>query len=313
MSLTSQLDRYLSVRRGLGYDLGTSERILRRFARFAEREGAAHINTALFLRWHATLADACTGTRAARLSVVRLFAQWLSSFDPAHEVPPRGLLPGSIQRSRPHIYTDIEIGAIVAAAKALPSIYGLRGLTCSTLFGLIAITGLRISEALALDRNDLDADNGVLRVRQGKLGKERLLPLDPSVVAQLVDYLAERDRLICDRAKPLFVTDKVTRLTDCAARYNFALACQKIGLRRHQQYCKHGRGPRIHDLRHSFAVKTMINWYRTGKDPTREMIRLTTYLGHSNPSNTYWYLEAVPELLDLAMVRATADSREAGL
>jgi integrase/recombinase XerD len=309
MSLTSQLDRYLSVRRSLGYDLGTSERILRRFVRFAECEGAAHIDTALFLRWHATLADACAGTRATRLSVVRLFAQWLSSFDPAHEVPPRGLLPGSIHRSRPHIYTNIEIGAIVAAAKALPSIYGLRGLTHSTLFGLIAVTGLRISEALALDHDDLDADNGVLRVRQGKLGKERLLPLHPSVVTQLIDYLAERDRLIGHPCKPLFVTDKATRLADCAARYNFAQACQQIGLRRYQPYCKHGRGPRIHDLRHSFAVKTMIDWYRTGKDPAREMIRLTTYLGHSNPSNTYWYLEAVPALLDLAMARATADGR----
>jgi integrase/recombinase XerD len=312
MSLTSQLDRYLSVRRSLGYDLATSKRILRRFTRFADREGADHIDTALFLRWHATLAQACISTRAARLSVVRLFAQWLSSFDPAHEVPPRALLPGSVQRSRPHIYSEVEIGSIIVAAKELPSIYGLRGLTCSTLFGLIAVAGLRISEALALDRDDLDAEHGVLRVRQGKLGKERVLPLDPSVVTQLICYFVERDRLIGHPAEPLFVTDKATRLTDCAARYNFARACQQIGLRTRQPYCKHGRGPRIHDLRHSFAVKTMIDWYRTGKDPAREMIRLTTYLGHSDPSNTYWYLEAVPELLDLAMARATADGREAG-
>lgn len=311
MSLTFQLDRYLSVRRNLGYDLGTSERILRRFTRFADGEGVHHIDTPLFLRWHATLADACTSTRVARFTAVRLFAQWLSSFDPAHEVPPRRLLPGSIQRSRPHIYTDVEIGAIIVAATELPSTYGLRGLTCSTLFGLIAVTGLRISEALALDAQDLDPEHGVLRVRQGKLGKERLLPLDPSVVTQLIDYLAERDRLIGHRARPLFVTDKATRITDCCARYNFARACQQIGLRNPQPYCKHGRGPRIHDLRHSFAVKTMINWYRTGKDPAREMIRLTIYLGHSNPSNTYWYLEAVPELLDLAMARATADRGEA--
>lgn len=311
MSLTSQLDRYLSVRRSLGYDLATSERILRRFTRFADRDAADHVDTALFLRWHATLAEACPSTRVARLGVVRLFAQWLSSFDPAHEVPPRGLLPGAFQRSRPHIYTDAEIGSIIAAAKALPSIYGLRGLTCSTLFGLIAVTGLRINEALALDCNDLDAEHGVLRVRQGKLGKERLLPLAPSVVTQLIDYLAERDRLIGRPAKPLFVTDKAIRLTDCVARYNFAQACQQIGLRTHQPYYKHGRGPRIHDLRHSFAVKTMVGWYRTGKDPAREMIRLTTYLGHSDPSNTYWYLEAVPELLDLAMARATASDAEA--
>ncbi len=304
MSLMPQLDRYLSVRRSLGYDLRTSERILRRFTSYADTEGAAHIGTALFLRWHATLADANGSTRATRLRVVRLFAQWLSGFDPAHEVPPHGLLPDSSNRPRPHIYTTAEIVEIVAAARELPSVYGLRGLTCSTLFGLIAVTGLRISEALALDRHDLD--QGVLRVRRGKLGRERLLPLDTGVVAHLDAYLAERDRLLGHAAKPLFVTDKATRLTDCTARYNFAQACQRIGLRSHQQYQRHGRGPRIHDLRHTFAVRTMINWYRTGKDPAREMIRLTTYLGHTDPSNTYWYLEAVPELLDLAIARATA-------
>lgn len=305
MSITSYLDRYLSVRRNLGYYLGSSERILRRFAGFADREGAVHVDTALFLRWHATLAEACGSTRAARLSAVRMFSQWLSSFDPAHEVPPRGLLPGPSKRPRPHIYCEHQIAAIIAAAKELPSTYGLRGLTCSTLYGLVAVTGMRISEALALDRDDIDSVHDVLRVRQGKLGKERLLPLDPSVTTQLIDYLAERDRLLGQRVEPLFVSDSAMRLTDCGARYNFAQACQQIGLRSHQPFGKHGRGPRIHDLRHSFAVKTMIGWYRTGKDPSREMIRLTTYLGHSDPSHTYWYLEAVPELLELAMARAT--------
>lgn len=259
MSITSQLDRYLSVRRSLGYDLRTDERVLRRFARFADQDGAPHVNTALFLRWDASLAFAGTSTRSARLGKVRLFAQWLSSIDPAHEVPPRGLLPGRSGRARPHIYSEAEIVSIIAAAKALPSIYGLRGLTCSTLFGLIAVTGIRISEALALDRDDVDIENGVLRVRCGKLGKERLLPLDPTVVAQLVGYAGERDRLLGSAPDAFFVTRKGTRLTDCSARYNFAHACQQIGLREHQQHCRHGRGPRIHDLRHTFAVRTMIN------------------------------------------------------
>ncbi len=137
---------------------------------------------------------------------MRLFAQWLSSFDPAHEGPPQGLLPSTVARSRPHIYSDAEIAAIIAAAAVLPSVYGLRGLTCSTLFGLIAVTGLRIIKALALDRADLDTVAGVLRVRQGKLGKERLLPLDLSVVRHLLDYIAERDRLVGHPAAPLFVT-----------------------------------------------------------------------------------------------------------
>jgi len=311
MSIAPQLDHYLSVRRSLGYDLRTDERVLRRFARFADQEGAPHIDTALFLRWDASLPDVGTSTRSARFGKVRLFAQWLCSIDPAHEVPPRGLLPNRSGRQRPHIYGETEIASIIAAAKALPSIYGLRGLTCSTLFGLIAVTGLRISEALALDDDDLATGDGVLRVRHGKLGRERLLPLDPTVVARLVAYAAERDRLLGRAAPAFFVTGKGTRLTDCSARYNFARACQQIGLRADQQYCRHGRGPRIHDLRHTFAVRTMIDWYRAGKDPAREMIRLTTYLGHTNPDNTFWYLEAVPELLDLAMARATSNSGEA--
>lgn len=308
MNITSQLDRYLGVRRSLGYDLRTDERVLRRFARFTDQEGAARIDTALFLRWDASLPDVSTSTRSARLGKVRLFAQWLSSIDAAHEVPPRGLLPGRSGRKRPYIYSEAEIVSIIVAAGALPSIYGMRGLTFSTLFGLIAVTGLRISEALALDHDDLA--NGVLRVRRGKLGKERLLPLDPTVVARLVAYAAERDRLLGSVPKPLFVNCKGTRLTDCGARYNFAQTCQHIGLRAHQRYGRHGRGPRIHDLRHSFAVRTMIMWYRTGKDPAREMIRLTTYLGHSDPDNTFWYLEAVPELLELAMARATSGDGE---
>lgn len=311
MSIAPQLDRYLSVRRSLGYDLRTDERILRRFVRFADQEGASRIDTALFLRWDAGLPDVGTSTRSARFGKVRLFVQWLSGIDSAHEVPPRGLLPDRSGRQRPYIYSEGEIASIIAAAKALPSIYGLRGLTCSTLFGLIAVAGLRISEALALDDDDLDAGDGVLRVRRGKLGRERLLPLDPTVVAQLVAYAAERDRLLGRAAPAFFVTEKGTRLTDCCARYNFARACQQIGLRADQQYCRHGRGPRIHDLRHTFAVRTMIDWYRAGKDPAREMIRLTTYLGHTDPSNTFWYLEAVPELLDLAMARATASDGEA--
>lgn len=155
MSITSQLDGYLTVRRSLGYDLRSDERVLRRFTRFADQEGARHIDTALFLRWDASQPNAGTSTRSARLGKVRLFVQWLNSLDPAHEVPPRGLLPSRYGRVRPHIYSEVEIVSIIAAAKELPSIYGLRGLTYSTLFGLIAVTGLRISEALALELLDL--------------------------------------------------------------------------------------------------------------------------------------------------------------
>jgi len=311
MSLALQLDQYLTLRRSLGYDLGTSERVLRRFVRFADDSGVAHIDTELFLRWDASLPETGASTRSARLGMVRLFALWLSGIDPAHEAPPRGLIPGRSGRPRPFIYSDAEIADIVAAASELPSIYGMRGLTCSTFFGLIVATGLRISEALALDPEDLDIEIGVLRVRRGKLGRERLLPLDPTVVDRLLDYAVERDRLLGHTPCALFVRCNGARLSEWSARYNFAQVCQQIGLRERPRYHRHGRGPRIHDLRHTFAVRTMINWYRTGKDPAREMIRLTTWLGHSKPENTFWYIEAVPELLELAMARATGAGEEA--
>jgi integrase/recombinase XerD len=312
MSLRHELDHYLIVRRNLGYDLGTSERVLRRFVDFAETEQAQHITTSLLLRWQDAFGHAGRQTWAARFGMVRLFAQWLNGLDPAHEVPSRGLIPSRYRRVRPYIYSSTEIATIVEVAAELPSVYGMRGLTCSTLFGLIAATGLRIREALGLDAADVDLDDGVLRIRRGKLGKERLIPLDDSVTARLLSYAGERDRLLGRTPEPFFVTCDGDRLGDCGARYNFAQVCQQIGLRDAQQYRRHGRGPRIHDLRHSFAARTIIDWYRTGKDPAREMIKLTTYLGHTSPENTYWYIEAVPELLELASQRIVGAQDEGG-
>jgi integrase len=309
-SLSTELDRYLAIRRSLGYNLSTSERNLRKFTAFADREDAEYVTTALFLRWQEVFGSANKQTWSRRLGMVRLFAQWLHCLDPKHEVPPQSLIPSRIRRTRPYIYREDEIRRIVSAASELPSANGVRSLSVSTLFGLIAVTGLRVSEALSLDTSDIDWDSGVLTLRQGKLGKARLLPVSDCTRLQLVDYVRERDRLLRTTAEPLFVSDLGRRLGDCSARYNFAVVCQSIGLRSPQKYNRHGRGPRIHDLRHTFAVRTLLNWYRIGKDPSREMIRLTTYLGHSNPAHTYWYIEAVPELLELASRRV---GDEAGL
>ena len=302
--LSEELDRYLGIRRSLGYELRTAERILRRFIGFMQQQGKRHITAELFLRWQDTTAAACRLTRQGQLVAVRPFAAWLHGMDPAHEVLPSSLLPGRPRRSPPYIYGGDEIRRIVGAAAELPSLNGLRALTYAALFGLLAVTGLRISEALSLDASDIDRETGVLTVRCGKGGKERLLPLSQSAIRELAVYAAERDRLLGCRPDAFFTGDRGHRLTDCAARYNFALVCQNIGLRPAQKYYKHGRGPRIHDLRHSFAVRTMIDWYRTGKDPAHEMIKLSTWLGHASPANTYWYIEAVPELLELASRRA---------
>jgi integrase len=306
-ALGDEMARYLAIRRSLGFDLGTSERILRRFIAFADERGAAHITTGLFLQWKDSFGRASRDTWAARLSVVRLFAQWLHGLDPRHEVPPRGLIPSRVRRGRPHIFSEWEIQNILAAAERLPSALGIRGLTCSTLFGLIAVAGLRISEALALDHGDVDLVQGVLTIRRGKAGMQRLVPVAESVTMKLATYARERDRLLGVRPRSFFADERGRRPGDCGARYNFALVCQRIGLRPPQRFKRHGVGPRIHDLRHTFAVRTMLQWYRTGLDSGREMLKLSTYLGHSNPAHTYWYIEAVPELLAMARDRAAAE------
>jgi len=304
-TLTSQLERYLTVRRNLGYDLSFAERVLRRFTNFADTEGADHITVDLFLRWKDHFGSANNNTWSNRLSMVRVFATWLQSVDPRTEVLPKGLVRGKLARARPFIYTNDQVAEIVTTAGRLSSDYGLRGWTCSTMFGLIAATGLRVSESIGLDDMDVDLDEDVLTVRRGKNGRSRYVPFAKSVADQLHAYRRERKRLLGGHTEAFFLLDTGRRPTDCAVRYNFALVCQRLGLREPQVFYKHGRGPRIHDLRHTFAVRTIIDWYRNGLDTDREMIKLSTYLGHARPENTYWYIEAVPELMQLASERAT--------
>ncbi len=310
--LTARLKQYIAVRRSLGYDLSFPERVLRRFAEFADSERADHITVDLFLRWKKHYGSANNHTWCTRLSMVRVFASWLQGFDLRTEVPPTGLISSKPRRTSPYIYTDDQVAEIVAEAGRLPSSYGLRGWTCSTLFGLIAVTGLRVSEAIGLDDKDVDLDEAVLSVRRGKNGKCRFVPIAPSAAERLMAYRAERNRILGTGQVAFFLLENSERPGDCCARYNFARVCQRIGLRERQAFNKHGRGPRIHDLRHSFAVRTIMDWYRRGLDPDREMLKLSTYLGHTHPDHTYWYIEAIPELLQLACERAERNLSERG-
>jgi integrase/recombinase XerD len=297
-------EQYLRLRSQLGYKLRGVAGLLRSFVAFAKREGATHVSTDLALRWAQQPPGAQPATWASRLGVVRRFAVWLSASDRRTEVPPAGLLPCRYRRKRPYLYSDAEIERLVRAASRLPSPAGLKGRTFSTIFGLLAVTGLRVSESLALDREDVDLREGVLRVRRTKFGKSRLVAVHESTRDALADYACERDRVVCRPAtEAFFLSERGRRVTEWAARYNFAKVSREVGLRAPTTSCRHGRGPRLHDMRHRFAVCTLLGWYRAGIDVEREIPKLATYLGHVHANETYWYLEAVPELLELATRR----------
>jgi integrase/recombinase XerD len=302
-ALSKRLNDYIAIRRSLGYDLTGSEKVLRRFTAFADQQDEDRITIDLVLRWKATFGNANNDTWSTRLRMVRIFATWLRNLDARTEVPPEGLIAGKLRRARPHIYTDAEIARIVTGAAVLPSRRGLRGVTSAALLGLIAATGMRIGEATGLDDVDVDLDAAILTIRRGKNGKMRLVPIASSVVDRLRAYRSKRTRLIGGDAVPFFLNDGGQRPTDGSLRRDFGRVCQRMGLRPHQAR-RWGSGPRIHDLRHTFAVRTIMDWYRKGLDPDREMLKLSTYLGHSAPESTYWYIEAVPELMQLALKRA---------
>ena len=311
-NLQDRLDEYLTVRRSLGYELRAPARCLRKFVALADREGADYITTELALRWATLPTDAQPATWAARLGMVRRFAAWCKASDPRTEVPPKGLLPHRYRRTQPHIYGDAEIERVVSAARLLPSAKGLRAHSYATVFGLLSVTGMRVSEALALDRRDVDLGEGVLAVRRTKFGRSRFVPVHPTTCDALADYAERRDRTVpvCF-AEAFFVSERGTRITDCSTRYNFAKVSRDVGLRKPAGGNRHGHGPRLHDMRHRFAVRTLLDWYRAGLDVEREIPKLATYLGHVHLNDTYWYLEAVPELLELATARLL-DGQEEG-
>lgn len=301
--LRQAVDEYLALRRGLGFSLRGPGALLRQFAAFLGREGAPYITRELAVRWATHPANAQPVTWASRLSTVRRFAQFWSASDPRTEVPPLGLLPYRYGRKSPYIYTEGEIRRLIAAAKQLPSPTGRRPATYATLFGLLAVTGLRISEALALNRDDVNWAEAVLTIRRTKFGKSRLVPLHPSTQRALERYARRRDRVYPKpTTESLFVSERGARLTQATVRYTFNRLSRRIGLRGPADR----RGPRLHDLRHRLAVDTLLRWYRADLDVERHLPALSTYLGHGHVADTYWYLSAVPELLRLAAARLEA-------
>jgi len=296
--LRAELANYLAVRRALGFKLGRAGLLLADFVGYLEANGTDTITTENAFTWASLPVNASSDWWGYRLSVVRAFARHLHAIDPVHDVPPTGLLPAKTHRATPYLYSDANIAALMAAARQLRS--PLRAATFETLVGLLAVTGLRIGEALRLDRDDVELTFGVLRIRQTKFGKSREVPLHPSTVEALAAYALRRDELRPrPREQAFFVSTAGTRLLYCNAHLAWLDLVRRARLGPRSATCR----PRPHDLRHSFAVRTLLGWYRDGADVAACMPLLSTYLGHVHPGNTYWYLSAAPELLTLVAAR----------
>jgi integrase/recombinase XerD len=304
-ALQSAVSEYLTMRRALGFKLYDVGLCLQQFVRFAEAEGAEFITTDLALRWAMQSAQASAAHRARRLGMVRQFAQYCSALDSRTEVPPPGLLPHRHTRKPPYLYSDEEIVRLIQAAEQLPSPKGLRAATYATLFGLLVVTGMRISEPIALDRADVDLNDGSLSIRGSKFGKSRWLLLHPTTQQALRHYAALRDRLYPTPQTPsFFLSEQGTRLTAWIVRGTFVKLSRQIGLRGAEDRA----GPRIHDFRHGFAIRTVLNWYREGVDVAQRLPELAAYLGHAHVNDSFWYLSATPELLQLASQRVASSA-----
>src|SRR3954452_9011671 len=299
--LRDALADYLALRRALGYRLARPEKLLNQFLSHVETAHHDVVTAQDALEWAQLPAHGASSWWGYRLSTVRGFAIYLHALDPAHEVPAAELVPQRSRRALPYLYSDADVAALMAAASSLRT--PLRRATMATLIGLLAVTGLRVGEAIALDRTDIDLTTGRLLVRHGKFGKPRQLWLHPTTLDALTRYPRLRDRAAPPTGTAaFFVSTAGTRLLYCNVHHTFHRLVARVGLTPRSTSCR----PRIHDLRHAFAVHAMIDTYAAGQDGQARLTLLSPWLGHVHPGSTYWYLSACPELMAVASRRLEA-------
>jgi integrase/recombinase XerD len=304
-SLSQACDDYLALRRALGFKLKRHGRLLPGLVAHLDAAGETTVTTRLALEW-ATRPAGHPQEWAVRLSIARGFARYLQTLDGRAEVPPADLLPRCRRRPTPYLYSDAEIVALMTATETLH--FPLTRATYRTLIGLLAVSGVRVGEAIALDRSDVDLDAGCVTVRGGKSGASRELPLHHSTVRALEQYRSIRDqRWPRPTSAAFFLSAAGTRLFYANVYKTFRGLLAEAGLR---PLAGGDSGPRIHSLRHTFAVRTLSDWYHADLDVRALMPRLSSYLGHAAPAWSYWYLQATPELLQLAAERLERAGRQ---
>jgi integrase/recombinase XerD len=299
-SLRESLQDYLAMRRALGFKLRSTGAGLLSFVSFMEQGQIAYITTERALAWAQQPASVPPARWARRLSYVRGFARYCRAIDSRTEVPSLGLLPFNYSRPHPYFFTDDDIRRLLQASLQLRAKQSFVGQTFYCLLGLLSVSGLRIFEALGLTLDDVDLDEGILLIRSSKFGKSRLVPLHATTVKVLADYQGHRKQFLGGRQiAHFFVNSHGARLGYCQALDTFHRLSEKVGLHSRTG----GRRPHLHDLRHRFALLTLLHWYRDGHDVERRLPVLSAYLGHVQVSDTYWYLSACPELLGAAKER----------
>lgn len=296
-TMRQRAQEYLALRRAMGFKLERPGSLVLQFADHLDRQGTTSITVDAAVTWARQPAQASPMWWGYRLSAVRGFATYLHPRMSGIEVPPADLLPLRSQRATPYLYSTQEMQALWSAARNLRS--PLLATTYETMIALIAVTGLRLGETLDLLRTDVDLASGTLLIRRGKDGKSRQVPLHPSAVAALGEHAHDRDRLVKHAAANFFLSTAGTRLSESRVESTFRSLVRAAGLRPRSPRCR----PRIHDLRHTFAVNTVLDWYRQGQDVQPKMPLLSTYLGHVDPNATYWYLSTAPELMAAASAR----------
>lgn len=301
---------YLSERRKSGYVFQKFENNVASYLDHLSNIGAVHISIASVLSWRSSLPKTRNETFAGKYGNIRKLSVWANYIDDRNEVLPTGLFGSTHSRANIYFYPKDEIKRMIFKIGKQPSRFGLKNKTAATIIGILATTGMRISEVLALNDEDINLNKQTIYIKESKNSYERVLPFQKGTKETFQNFRELREdksKVISRRTNSFFMSERGLRISESAARHNIYDAMSLIGLRKRFSARKYSKGPRIHDFRHTFAIRTMITWYDNGLDPNHEMLALTNYLGHTHIKYTNWYLENVPELMQRALERAESN------